>query len=348
MLPYWLLWIMFGAGAIARGGKVVGRLTMPLVLATVCLTLFVGLRWEVGPDWVAYEHIFARYRNADLATAVMQTDPAFYLLVWTVNALNLPFWALNLVCATFLSFGLLAFCRRQPKPWLAFAVAVPYLVIVIGMSATRQATALGFVFFALSLLGRRSLAQVLVWIFVGALFHASASIVGLLVAASYTKNRLHSAALIMVTAVPAYYVLFSAFDEYITRYSQTDIDSTGVWVRVVMNAIPALALLIFKGRFGISPDEVPFWRNLAILSLLLIPAGYVFESTTAVDRVSLYAIPLQLLVLSRIPQAFSRSSSTSSVWTGGIVSYSALTLAVYLLMSSHARYYLPYKFIPLA
>lgn len=348
MLPYWLLWITFGAGAIARGGKGDGRLTPPLVLATVYVALFVGLRWQTGPDWLAYEHIFARYRHVDLIAAVTQTDPAFYLLMWTVNALGLPFSAFNLVCATFLSFGLLAFCRRQPMPWLAFAVAVPYLVIVIGMSATRQATALGFVFFALGLLGRRSLAQVLVWIFVGALFHASASIVGLVVAASYTKNRLHSAALIVVAAVPAYYVLFSAFDEYITRYSQADIDSTGVWARVVMNAMPALALLIFRGRFRISPDEVPVWRNFAILSLLLVPAGFLFESTTAVDRLSLYATPLQLLVLSRIPQAFSRSSSTAAVWTAGLVSYSALTLAVYLLMSAHARYYLPYRFIPLS
>lgn len=346
MLPYWGLWLTFAAGALAPYRTLIGgRLTIPLMFAAVLLTVFVGLRWDVGADWLAYEFIFDRYRFVDLANAVTQTDPAFYFLVWTANDLGLNIWALNLFCAAIFIFGLLKFSLRQPNPWLALLVAIPYLVIVVGMSATRQATALGLAFYGLSLLGRRSLVHVFIWIFVGALFHASAVILAILVAASYARNRLQAVGLLLLAAAPGYYALFGAFDEYVRRYTESDVDSGGVWVRVAMNALPALLLLTFRRRFGFGADEQPVWTNLAILSLMLVPANLVIESTTVVDRLSLYATPLQLLVLSRLPQIFSRGGSGAALWTTAVVGYSGLTLAVYLLLATHAEYYLPYRFV---
>ncbi len=41
--------------------------------------------------------------------------------------------------------GLVQFCRKQPLPWLALAVAAPFIIIVVGMGYTRQSVALGFI-----------------------------------------------------------------------------------------------------------------------------------------------------------------------------------------------------------
>lgn len=346
MLPYWILWLVFAGGALARHASVgLKRPSWALIAATLFLALLVGLRFEVGPDWEAYKYMFHWMRFEDASSAATHGDPAFYLLMWLVHYFGFKLWGLNLICALIFAFGLFRFSVKQPNPWLAILVAVPYLVIVIGMSATRQATAIGFVLIGLSYLGDRSPVRVLFWILIGSLFHASAVILAALVGASYTKNRVQAAVLLIAAAIPAYYALFATFGEYVQRYTKQDVDSGGVGYRVAMNAIPAIVLLASRSRMFITEEQWSLWRNLAILSLLLIPALVYVESTTAIDRLSLYAVPLQILVLSRFPVSISRSPTETMVPTVAVIAYSALTLIVYLLFASHAESYLPYKFV---
>lgn len=150
------------------------------------------------------------------------------------------------------SFGLAAFCTTLPNPWLAILVAVPYLVIVIAMSALRQATAIGFILLALRGMGVKPLWKTIFWVLVASMFHASAFIVAVLIALSYIHNRIQALVLLIASALPAYYVLFSTFDEYLKRYGQHRIDSGGVAFRVAMNAIPAIILLV-RGSKKFSP-----------------------------------------------------------------------------------------------
>jgi hypothetical protein len=181
------------------------------------------------------------------------------------------------------------------------------------------------------------------WVLVASLFHASAFIVAVLIALSYAENRLQAAALLIASAIPAYYVLFSTFDSYLKRYGQHRVDSGGVTFRLAMNAVPALILLI-KGSRSFSPrGEHAFWRALALLSLALLPTMLYLKSTTVIDRLSLYAIPLQILVLSSLPAQFSTSSATRIYPVMGVVAYAALTLLVYFTLGTFANSYLPYE-----
>jgi len=67
-------------------------------------------------------------------------------LNWLAAYTQTGIYGVNLVCAAIFMIGLISFSRRQPLPWLALAVSVPFFLIVISMGTTRQATALGFVF----------------------------------------------------------------------------------------------------------------------------------------------------------------------------------------------------------
>ena len=78
------------------------------------------------------------------------------LLNWFAGQNELGFWFVNTVCGGIFSYGLIAFARSQPRPWLALAVAVPYLIIVVAMGYTRQAAAIGFVMLGLVRLGNGS------------------------------------------------------------------------------------------------------------------------------------------------------------------------------------------------
>ena len=86
------------------------------------------------------------------------------------------------------------------------------------------------------------------------------------------------------------------------------------------------------------------WKTRFALSLVV--ALFVSPSSTAVDRLGLYLIPLQLLVLSRIPDSFAVYEASARRLSGLVVLYSAAVMFVWLNFASHAGYWLPYRFHP--
>jgi hypothetical protein len=70
---------------------------------------------------------------------------------------------------------------------------------------------------------------------------------------------------------------------------------------------------------------------------------FVLPSSTAVDRMSLYIMPLQIAVLARIPLAF------NSTFGGrfAVVGYLALVEFVWLNFAQHAHFWVPYQFYPI-
>ena len=345
MYFYWLMLALFSTGALLwQRRQEHSAVRLGFYFSIVLAMLMVGLRWQIGPDWETYSFIYNSASQITFDQVLQRHDPGFYLLAWTLDSNHAPFWMLNLVMAAILCFGLAAFCRRLPNPWLAVTVAVPYLIIVVGMNLIRQAAAMGFVFLAFQNVGSKPLWKSLGWALVASLFHASAIIVAFLIGVSYTKSRITAALLMVIFAVPAYYILFSTFDDYFQRYGHQLIDSGGVYFRLVINAIPAVLLFVFKKRGIVPKDEYVLWRNIALLSLLLLPVPLFIRSTTSVDRASMYAIPLQLLVLSSFPRTVSITSARS-VNTAAIVLYSAITLLTYFSFGTHARYFVPYRSI---
>jgi hypothetical protein len=82
-------------------------------------------------------------------------------------------YLVNLVCAVIFAYGLIAFARTSPRPWLSVCVAVPYLVIVVTMGYTRQGVAIGLAMLALAALDRGSVLGFGFFIVVASLFHVA-------------------------------------------------------------------------------------------------------------------------------------------------------------------------------
>jgi hypothetical protein len=70
-------------------------------------------------------------------------------------------------------------------------------------------------------------------------------------------------------------------------------------------------------------------------------------SSTAVDRIALYWIPLQLFVLSRLPYALGKLNENIIIWILIVILYSASVHFVWLFYADTAYAWLPYKFFPL-
>ena len=121
---------------------------------------------------------------------------------------------------------------------------------------------------------------------------------------------------------------------------------TGAAIRLAMNALPATLFLLFRNRFDLSPAQRGFWTLMALAALGFLVLLQVVPSSTAIDRVALYWIPLQLFVWSRIPDVLWRLGGSKMRWTITVVAYSAVVHFVWLNYADHAHYWLPYQFFP--
>jgi len=361
MIAYWLLFLVFAVGAFWSALKRPALVAHPeaagsadarpkpttgkaLGIAALMATLLIGLRFEVGTDWVSYIRIFKFTALVDPWTAMHRIDPGYALLNWSATRANLGIWAVNLACATMFMFGVVRFARIQPNPWLTIAVAVPYLIIVVGMGYTRQSVAIGLFLAGLAALSGGSFTRFVLWVLVGGFFHRSAVLLIPIIAIGYSRNRFQAIMIGLAGCVAGYYLLNSGqgFEHFQRQYVNRVYQAQGVGIRLAMNLLPALIYLGFSRRFTNDELERVTWRNFAILAILSFATWPFIESNVGLDRISLYIIPLQLFVLGRLPKAFRGSAGQSSIALTMVIAYSAAAQFVWLNYSNNAPNWVPY------
>ncbi len=356
MWPYWFMFLVPALLAIqATRHRVAVRtgmrsLAVPVswLLVGLVIAVLIGWRYEVGGDWTTYIRIFRDATRWDLPTALEFGDPGYQLLNWYAADLGLSFYSVNLVSGLIFAAGLVVFCRSLPRPWLALAVAVPYLVIVVAMGYTRQSVALGLAMLSLVALGRRRPQYFILFTVLAATFHKSAVLLLPIAALAATRNRLAAALWVGVITAGAYYLLLEdAVESLYTNYVLAGYESQGALVRLVMNALPAVILIVFHRRFEFVRSEQRLWMWFSIISLVLLAVYFVSPSSTAVDRMALYMLPLQLVVFSHLPDVLGRRGGRNDAVVTGVLAYYAAVLYVWLDYATHAQYWVPYQFYPL-
>lgn len=304
MLPYWLLFGFCALGAILTRSRDDGTQHHPMIwVAGAAIALMIGLRFEVGADWVNYLRIYDRISDLSWEAAISRTDPAFQLLNWCSAENGWRIWVVNLVCGALFSWGLIRFCLSQPYPWIALTVAVPYIVIVVAMGYTRQGAALGIIMAGLAdYLRRESIMRYAAYVAFGALFHSTAVLAFILVALTGRRNRLVNLIGVLAVSVLLYSLfLSSSVDRFYGVYMKTGYSSQGALVRILMDASAGALFLMIGRRLSIGEVEYKIWRNFSLASLLALVALAISPSSTAVDRAAIYLLPIQIAVFNRLP-----------------------------------------------
>lgn len=308
------------------------------------LVLMIGLRHEVGGDWGNYLEHIVRVANVSWQEALSQGDPAYSLLNWIAAQTGWGVYFVNTVCAVLFAWGLVVFCRAQPRPWLALVVAMPYLVTVVAMGYTRQGVAIGLAMLGLVALSDRKTLRFVVFVVLAATFHKSAVMLMPLAILADTQHRMWTVFWVGLSSFLFYGLLLQESMEGLKYgYLEAEYQSQGAGIRVAMNAVPAVLFLLFRRRFVMPQAERMFWTWMSLFALVFVVALEVSPSSTAVDRVALYWIPLQLFVLSRLPNAIGQPDGLNSALVNWVVVYSALVLFVWLFFAKTAFAWLPYN-----
>lgn len=352
MWPYWLLFVLTAWMALAymkpqlaNAARQRHQLAWPVFF--VLLVLLIGLRHEVGGDWRVYQSYVENMQGEVIHEVWLRGDPAYELLNWIGANVGGGVYFVNFISACFFCWGLVAFCRTQPRPWLALLVATPYLITVVAMGYTRQGVAIGFAMLAITNLVKGSVIRFIFWIALATMFHKSAVVLVPFALFAGSSHRV----LTVIGAVVSASLLFVLFlqehlDGLIQNYFEAEYGSSGAAIRILMNAVPAALFLVFKNRFAFDPNIRSFWVWIAWGAILFVPLLAVSPSTTAIDRIALYWIPLQLVIWSRLPDAFGMRDRRNPLWVYLVMAYSATVMFVWLFFADHAHVWLPYQFYP--
>ena len=356
MWPYWILFLIPAYWALARLKPIspsvsavsMGRWSFMWKFIYVFLVLMIGLRYEVGGDWETYLEMLDSYTGSTLnAREFGFQDPAFVLFNQFSVKTGLGIYLLNFLSALIFCWGLVVFCRAQPRPWLALAVAVPYLITVVAMGYTRQSVAIGIAMVAMTALGQGIIFRFVLWIALAATFHKSAIILLPMAVLANSKRRIFTLLWVAVASLVLFVLMVQESLSFLMGgYIEDAMQSSGAAIRVAMNAVPASLFLVFHKRFELTPHQRSFWSWMSWSALLLVGLLTVSPSSTAVDRIALYWIPLQLFVLSRLPNALGRVDGKNLLWVMSVVAYSAAVHFVWLFYADTAFAWLPYQFYP--
>ncbi len=345
----WMYWILFLLPALGVFSPLrlnnAGRLGLWAACIGV-MAMAVGFRHEVGGDWGNYMRHFREIHKLSFAQALDFGDPAYYAIMWRIAKSGLSIHWSNAISACIVMAGVSVFARRQPMPWLALLVAVPYLIIVVAMGYTRQSAALGFALLGLAALGQQKVPVFVIWILIGAAFHKSAVLLLPIAALSAARNRAWTFFWVAMTSIAgAYFFVADDSETLVKNYIETEYQSQGGIIRVTMNAIPAAIFLLWQRRLDIDESERKLWFWLSLFALACLPLLAILPST-AVDRVALYFIPIQMHVFSHLHR-IAKSTMGRTRIVVAVVAYYALVQYVWLNYAAHSRYWVPYQFMPL-
>ena len=348
MLPYFVIMSFATIFVVLESGSANTRVSLRVAWVRAVwlamLTIFVGARFEVGGDWDAYSRRIDALRGADVASA-LTWDPAYDLLNWlAANSINANVVFVNVICAAILAAGLIAFCRTLNSPSLALQLALPYLIFVVGMGYTRQATAIGLILLSLASVTGSKSARPLISMILAALFHKAAAIfIPVLLWAGSELNNAHRYVILLVAGIAIGLLLLPNAEYTITRYLTEDWQSAGATIRGVLNLTAAIIFLRFSLELPIATEQKNMFRVFAAgvcgLSVLLLLS----PTSTLVDRMGLFFLPFQIAVFSCLPHLLGDRGFNKSAVTAALVISAWCQLSVWLFLSSFASSWVPYQ-----
>jgi hypothetical protein len=357
MLTYWVMFLLPALAALMMETQrtralPVGEAETPVgawVAVGVVLTLLIGFRYEVGGDFYNYYRYLDNVAGLMLDEVILESDPGYQLFNWLSLEMDWDIFGVNVMAGALFAIGLVVFCCNLPRPWLALAVAVPYLVIVVAMGYTRQGVALGLAMLGLVALGKKGIGWFVFWVMLAATFHKTAVLLLPLAALAAAHNRFVAIAWGVGSLALGYWLfLEDSVETLYVNYVEAEYQSSGAMIRLAMNLVPAVILFVWSRKFRFTEGERRLWLLFALISVALFGVFLVSPASTAIDRIALYMLPLQLVVFSHLPDVLGEETDTDvSVPLLGVLGFYGLVQFVWLNFADHAHLWLPYRFYPL-
>ena len=318
-------------------------ISIGLVTYFLVLLVFVGLRYEIGPDWAQYGNI---YLDSQYFLIVGSREPGFLALNQLSDLLGFGFQGVVFVCALIFLIGMFAYAVQTANAWIAVAVITPYLIFVIAMSGIRQAAAMGIIYIVLARWAKFSFMAKLVLIVGAATLHNSALFALVLVA---FEDRKWLWPKILITGLLTAYLVSSdsmtaTLNYYQNDYVEKNTASNGAFLHVLLSAFPGALFLYNRKRIAAAGWANPQVTAGSLGAIVALPMLLV--SSTGVDRLALYFSYVQMWAYPALIASFAGPRGNWVIRGNWLVMISCIIMLVFFgffIYGNHASAYVPYK-----
>ena len=311
------------------------------------LSIFIGFRRQVGCDWSQYIKLFEYIRSTSGIIYLDRVEPGYHLLNLFFSQWQYGYYFVNLVSAIIFSFCLIKFCATLPRPWLALCLAFPYFIMVVSMGYTRQSVSIAIALFAFEILNKNQFYKSVFLILLASTFHRS-GLFYLFAPLLYSlqSGRFNNFIKFLITIPLGYYFvdefILSKFQLFKFSYIEQDMTSSGAYIRIFLLIIPSIVYLFNLKKFKLSNIYKKIFSVMAISSFLALFALIADFPSTAVDRLALNLLPLQIVVASYLPDSgvFKLRKFT---WKILIIFIAFAVISVWLIYAVHSICWIPYQ-----
>ena len=314
-----------------------------LAFWAIVLTVFVGSREWVGCDFSGYLLRFNFYQKVPFETVSGNAESGFLALNYLVINMGLGYPWLNFFAAVIFFGCAVAFVLKRGDPLSILALMFPVLIVQLAMSGLRQALAVALLMLAWNAFVSRRRVWTLALILAASLFHASAIVflpMVLLIGRQVSTVTLGLAAVVAMPAV--FYLIGERADVYQGRYIESENESLGAIFRVALTVITSGMFELYRRAYETEyPEDFQLMRAFSLFGL---GVGLLFFiSTLAAHRMNYYVMPVQLVMLSRLPRIMSDNRPNLALDVAPYVVY-GMYIVVWMGLSRHASLcYDPYN-----
>lgn len=310
----------------------------------VLLVLFIGFRYEVGADWLNYLYHVELQSDTELLFNIDKKEFFYYLIVWFASNIFGGIYFVNLILAIIFCCGLYSFAANfAVNRYGLLMIAFPVLIVVISLGFSRQSAAIGLFMLGLVQLLKGKNIKYILLILIATQFHLSAIVLLLLVFLFINQKKyiIYPIAAIIVYA-SIITLLLPNIEYYDESYIKREYNSSGALIRVLMNTFSGLIFFVFKNHMVTNTKSFRIWKFISYATFVCFLFYLFSPSSTAVDRLSYYLIPIQLFVFSNLIRLPIKSNSLR-IGNSFVFLFGLIVLCSWILLADHSKYWLPYN-----
>ena len=347
MLSYLFLYIYFSFQSLKKSNKL---FSSSYYFLFILLSIFIGLRYQVGVDWPQYMVYLDRAENISLDSLLTNVEPGYMLLNWIGVQFGKNIYVVNYIASLIFLSGLISYSKKQEYPWLSLLISFPILIIIVGLGYTRQACAIGFELFALISLERNNFYKSIMFLSIGSLFHISLLPFLLLLIKKPDKNSFKIGGvviflIILTFGILIYFTKFNqAFETYYISYILRNYSSAGVIYRLLPSMIAAIVLIYKRSKFKyLFKESTNIYFKMSYLTILFMIIVFLFpKNTTIIDRFGLYLTPLPIYVFTKSIRYDFFEIKKININLILVITYFFYTF-FWLQFAIHSQWFVPYK-----
>ena len=339
----WYFILLLGAATPAIFARLTARGAWWQIFSIV-IAIFVGLRYQVGPDWPSYIEILDYDSGRDIRDILTSSEPGYHILSWVSSSMGLGIYGVNFLTSAIFVFGLTKFCSTFDEKWMALASSIPFLVIVVAMSANRQAPAIGLELYLLSVWKSSGIIKRSLFIVLASTFHVSAIF---LMIFAVLDLRLNLILKIIIASVASFAVYSGIADSTsFMRYSSSYVEhsdtfaAAGSLQQILVPGIPAIIIIIFWKTFSRMTDNWTVIRNLSLFLIILIPFNFAYSVAAA--RLSYYGFAVPIFFYANVVRCTRNTKLRKAIRLVTLFSF-FVTLSLWIAFANHSTYYIPYE-----